>query len=315
MERSLRVLDAAIIVIDSSAGVQAQTATVWRQADRYNIPRMVFMNKLDKQNSNFEWALANISEKLSGKPVVCHIPVLDPNGSFESFIDVVNLVQYQWGDSIDYEGIKLLPEDCSEQVKKAREVLVSTLADYDDELADIVLSDSFKPLQLDAGSISRCIQIACSKHTCYPVVCGSALKNIGVSQCLDSVCYYLPSPSFQKLDKKGCDGTTVGVADDELSAFVFKIFSGFDSKLKTVSYVRVYSGILRAGDTVKVANSGNLEKIEKRLFEPMGDHFNPVKQIKAGNIGILAGLKHAKSGDTLVNKDSESPVSFAVFGD
>ena len=308
VERSLRVLDGVIVVIDASAGVQAQTATVWRQADRYRLPRMVFMNKLDKPNASFDWALKNISEKLSGTPLLCNIPVLDSNGCPTGFVDVVNLIKYPWGEGIDHDGVALLPEDCTAEIEAAREELVSTLVDYDDTLADIVLSDSFNPLDLSALEISQSIRAACSKHACYPVICGSALKNIGVKHCLDSVCHYLPSPSVENY----CGPN--GDARNELSAFVFKVFSGFDdSNRKTVSYVRVYSGTLRSGDAFKVANSGKVEKIGQHLYEPMGSELSPVKLIRAGSIGILSGLKYAKNGDTLVSKDGDASVSFGLL--
>jgi elongation factor G len=303
VERSLRVLDGAVAVFDGKEGVEPQSETVWRQADKYEVPRICFVNKMDKLGADFYFTVETIINRLKAKPLVIQLPI----GAENTFIGVVDLVTMRalvWRGETDlgaaYE-IEEIPADMQEQAAKYREILLEAVAETDEHL----LEKHFGGEELTVAEIKAAIRKLTVASEVYPVLCGSAYKNKGVQPMLDAVVDYLPSP----MDVPSIDGHAVGHeetiiqrhsdAKEPFSALAFKIVSHpFFGKL---TYIRVYSGHLDAGSEVLNATKDNKERIGK-IFQMHSNKENPVDSVTAGHIYAVIGLKNTTTGDTLCDK-------------
>ena len=305
VERSLRVLDGAVAVFDGKEGVEPQSETVWRQADKYNVPRICFINKMDKLGANFEFSVQTIRDRLHATPIVLNFPI----GSESSFSGVVDVLQMRAvrfpekdakgkdtrGAVVEYEEI---PADLVGRAEELRAELIETVAEADDELMEKYLEGE----ELSVDELKRGIRKLTVAGEAFPVLAGSAFKNKGVQPMLDAVLDYLPSP----LDVPDVEGHAPGKEDvvvtrsaDEkapFSALAFKVATHpFYGKLV---YVRVYSGRVSQGDMILNATKGKKERVGK-LFQMHSNKENPVEQAHAGHIYAFIGLKDVTTGDTL----------------
>ncbi|MGA8727707.1 MAG: elongation factor G, partial [Terracidiphilus sp.] len=298
VERSLRVLDGAVAVFDSVSGVQPQTETVWRQGDKYKVPRICFVNKMDKNGADFEYVLDSIRKRLGARPVALQIPI-GAEAGFKGVVDLIEMKAVLWHDeTMGAEfSIEPIPADLQKKAEAFRLQLIEVIAETDDVLLEKFLEGETPTIEeLKAGIRQATIDLKV-----FPVICGSAFKNKGVQTLLDAVVDYLPSP----LDKPPVEGIdpdhagkiVVRKADDNepLAALVFKLINDPFGKL---SFIRVYSGSLKTGDTVLNPRTGRTERIG-RIVKMHANKREDVTEIWAGDICACVGLKELKTGDTL----------------
>ncbi len=299
VERSLRVLDGAVAVFDGKEGVEAQSETVWRQADRYEVPRLCFINKMDKLGADFEYSFNSIRERLGANPVAVQYPIGQAD-SFEGIIDLLLMRAFYFdptelGARVEERDI---PEHLVETAQLWRHELIEKAADFDDELMEQYLEDE-EGVTVEA--LRRALRRGTIERRCQPVFCGSALRYIGVQRLLDGVVHYLPSPSevpeVRGVDPKDPKKQLTRPHDPEapLAALVFKVVSDSHGDL---SYVRVYSGTLRKGERVLNPNANKRENIS-RIFEMHAKERIAVDEAPAGSIVAVIGLKGSTTGDTL----------------
>ena len=306
VERSLRVLDGAVAVYDGVAGVEPQTETVWRQADKYNVPRMCFVNKLDRTGANFFRCVQMMRERLNSNALVLQLPI----GNEADFVGVVDLVEMRaltWrgetklGEEFNVEEI---PADMAEQAAEYRETLLETLADVDDEIAEAYLEGE----DISVATLKAAIRRATIADKVNPVLTGSAFKNKGVQPMLDAVVDYLPSPlDVDHVTGMLQDGVTeVERKTDEsepLSALAFKIAT--DQHLGKLTYVRIYSGVVENGAQVLNSTKDRKERIGK-IYQMHANKREELPRAGAGDIIAVAGLKQTTTGDTLC--DPQRPI-------
>jgi elongation factor G len=298
VERSLRVLDGAVAVFDAVAGVQPQSETVWRQADKYNVPRIAFMNKMDRPGADFKHAVQTIRDRLGANPVAIQVPI----GSEESFRGVVDLltrkgIVYGGEDKGAEPDIIDVPAELTAEVEAARERLVEALADCDDEIAHRYLEGQ----EISDDELRAALRRETIALKLVPVLAGSAFKNKGVQPLLDAVVDYLPSP----LDVSAVSGVNPKNGDSEerkpdgkdpFSALVFKIMA--DKHVGQLSFVRIYSGKLNAGSYVLNSTKGGRERVG-RIMRMHANKREDIEQASAGEILAVAGLKQVTTGDTI----------------
>ena len=299
VERSLRVLDGAVVVFDGVAGVEPQSETVWRQADRYQVPRICFINKLDRTGANFWRDVEMIQDRLGVKPVPIQLPI-GSEDQFKGVIDLVRMRALVWrddmGNTFDETDI---PADLLDEAKQHREALLEAVADVDDELAHKYLEGE----ELTEAEIKHGIRQATLQYKWVPILTGSALKNKGVQPMLDAVVDYLPSP----LDVPPIHGirpstdTEVLVSPDDsanFSALAFKIAA--DPFVGKLAFFRVYAGTLKSGSYVLNATKGKKERIG-RILQMHANHREEIDEVYAGDIAAAVGLKDTFTGDTLTD--------------
>ena len=298
VERSLRVLDGAVCVLDGNQGVEPQTETVWRQADKYNVPRIVFVNKMDKTGADFFNCVAEIIDRVAGKPVCIQLPIGAEN-QFKGIIDLVRMKAVVWdnenlGASFRDEEI---PADLLEQAKEYRLKLIEAAVELDDD----AMADYLDGKEPSEEVLKRLIRKAVVTRAFNPVLCGSAFKNKGVQPLLDAVVDYLPSP----LDREAIKGIdfkteeeTVRLPKDEepFSMLAFKIMD--DPFVGTITFCRIYSGHIETGTTVLNSTKDKKERIGRMLLMHANNR-EDIKEAYAGDIVALAGLKEVRTGDTL----------------
>ena len=312
VERSLRVLDGAIAAFCAVGGVEPQSETVWRQADKYNVPRIAYVNKMDRSGADYFSVMRQMKEILGANPC----PVTIPIGAEETFKGVVDLIRmkalvYPEG-SLDYE-VRDIPADLIDEANQWREHLVEKAAEYDEELMMKVLEDE----PITEEELIAAIRKGTLAMEITPMTCGSSFKNKGVQPLLDFVCAFLPSP----LDTAAVEGINPKTDEAEArrpdeaektSALVFKIATNpFVGRL---IYVRVYSGKLESGSYIFDARSGRKERIS-RMFQMHSNKQNPVEVLPAGDIGALIGLKDVRTGDTLCDEDAPIVLESMDFPD
>jgi elongation factor G len=298
VERSLRVLDGAIAVFDSVAGVEPQSETVWRQADRYRVPRIAFMNKMDRTGADFFASVQTMVDRLGARPVPVQLPI----GSEEHFRGVVDLVEMKaitWEDDL---GTKIdvgeIPAELSEQAQEYHHQLIDAVADHDEELTETYLEDESA---VTPDMLRRAIRAATLDITITPVLLGSAFKNKGVQPLLDAVIDFLPSP-LDVPPIHGVDPRTENelsrrpAIDEPFSALAFKVMS--DPYVGKLTYFRVYSGQVKAGERVLNTTTGKTERIG-RILQMHANHREERPEIGAGEIAAAVGLKATGTGDTL----------------
>ncbi len=297
VQRSLRVLDAGVVIFDGVAGVEPQSETVWRQADKYKVPRLCFINKLDRMGASFEKSFQSILERLTPNAVAINIPIgLEAN--FEGVIDLFNMkAVYFEGEHGENIVTKEIPENLKAEAEKWRKLMVEKIAESDDEILEKYLNNR----EITREEIKRTLRKRCLSYNLVPVLCGSALKNKGVQLILDAVVDYLPSPTnlppAKGFDPKTHDELTREANDNApFSALAFKLQT--DPYVGQLTYFRVYSGTLSAGSYVYNATTENQERVG-RILRMHANHREEVKEVFAGDIAATVGLKNTHTGDTL----------------
>ena len=306
VERSLRVLDGAVATYCAVGGVEPQSETVWRQADKYSVPRIAYVNKMDRNGADFFGVMSQMKSILHANPC----PVVIPIGAEETFKGVVDLICMKaiyWHDETmgaDY-SVEEIPADMVAEANEWRENLLDNVAEYDDEVAMKYLDD---PTTVTEEEIIRCTRIGTLKMAVVPMLCGSSFKNKGVQTLLDYVCAFLPSPldngHITGTDpRNGNEVTRMPDEKDKTAALAFKI--AVDPYVGRLVYFRVYSGEVTAGSYVYNPRSGKKERVS-RIFQMFSNKQNPVDVISAGDIGAGVGFKDIRTGDTLC--DENAPV-------
>ena len=302
VERSLRVLDGAVAVFDGKEGVEAQSETVWRQADRYRVPRLCFINKMDKLGASFDFSFGTLKTRLGANAIPIQYPIGQGN-EFHGIIDLMRMVAYYFeGEKGETMVEKPIPADWKETAEKWRHDMVEKICELDDSLMEKYLSEQPMTVEEIRGALRK----GTIARTCNPVLCGAALRNIGIQALLDTVIDILPCPT-EREQVEGTDPADKNVKltrphDDKapFAALVFKVVSDTHGDL---TYVRVYSGTLAKG--TRLLNPGNGKKENaSRIFEMHANNRIPLEQVTAGNIVAVVGIKDSYTGDTLCDADN-----------
>jgi elongation factor G len=304
VERSLRVLDGAVAVFCSVGGVEPQSETVWRQANRYGVPRMAFINKMDRTGADYFRVVEQIAERLKGSPVPTQIPI-GAEEHFEGVVDLVKMKAIKWDD--ETQGTRFeeqdIPEDLAELALEWREKLVEAAAEGDDQLLEKYLADG----ELSTAEIKRGLRARCLNGEVTPVMCGSAFKNKGVQALLDAVIDYMPSPAERPPITGTLDDETEAERpssdDAPFAALAFKIAT--DPFVGNLTFFRVYSGVLSSGDTIYNPVKSKRERIG-RLLQMHSNDREELKEVRAGDIAAAVGLKDVTTGDSLA--DIKEPI-------
>ncbi|GBF58930.1 elongation factor G [Candidatus Phycosocius bacilliformis] len=298
VERSLRVLDGAVCVLDGNQGVEPQTETVWRQADKYDVPRIVFVNKMDKIGADFYNCVSEIVTRVGGKPVCLQLPIGAEN-NFKGVIDLISMKAIVWlEESLGAKfNVEEIPADLVEKAQEYRHKLLEAVVEMDDD----VMMEYLEGVEPDEETIKRLLRVAVRRRAFHPVLCGSAFKNKGVQPLLDAVVDYLPSPAdreaIKAIDFKTDEETVRRPSDeDPFSMLAFKIMD--DKFVGTITFCRVYSGKCTAGDGVLNSSRDKKERIGRMLLMHANNR-EDIKEAYAGDIVALAGLKEVRTGDTL----------------
>ena len=315
VERSLRVLDGAVATYCAVGGVEPQSETVWRQADKYNVPRIAYVNKMDRSGADFFEVKRQMKDILGANPV----PVMIPIGAEENFKGVVDLIQMKaifWHDETmgaEYT-VEEIPAYMVDEAEEYRAKLIEAAAEYDDELMEKFFD---APETITEDELIAAIRKATLSMAMVPMCCGSSFKNKGVQTLLNYVCAFLPSP----LDTPAIEGTNPNTGneesrepseDEKTSALAFKIAT--DPYVGRLTYIRVYSGKVVSGSYVYNTRSGKKERVS-RLFQMFSNHQNPVDEISAGDIGAVVGFKDIRTGDTLCDEDAPIVLESMDFPD
>ena len=304
VERSLRVLDGAVCVLDSNQGVEPQTETVWRQGDKYAVPRIVFCNKMDKTGASFEQCLKDIKERLGARAVPIQLPI-GAEANFKGIVDLVRMKAVVWdneelGASFHDEEI---PADMLDAAKQARADMIEACAELDEKAMD----DYLNGIEMDNVTIKRLLRKAVLNASFFPVLCGSAFKNKGVQPLLDAVCDYLPSPldrpAIKGIDVKTGGDTTRPSSDTEpLALLAFKLM---DDQYGILTFCRIYSGVLSKGTSLLNSTRDKTERVGRMVLMHANNR-EEIAEAHAGDIVALVGLKDTRTGDTLC--DPTKPV-------
>jgi elongation factor G len=298
VQRSLRVLDGGVVVFDAVQGVEPQSETVWRQADRYGVPRICFVNKMDRVGASYERTIESIQDRLGANPIPMQVPI-GFEATFRGVVDLLHMQAIVWEDDLGKAPkVVEIPEDLREQAEEARRHMVEKIAELDDAL----IMKYLEAEEISIDELKTALRRGVLANRAYPVFAGSSLKNKGVQVLLDAVIDYLPSPAdipaVKAIDPKNDDAVIELPADDSapLSALVFKIVT--DPYVGRLAYVRIYSGVLSQGQTVQNSTKGKKERIG-RLIRMHADHREDVTEVRAGDIGAVLGFKESFTGDTL----------------
>ncbi len=305
VERSLRVLDGAVTVFDGVAGVEPQSETVWRQADKYGVPRICFVNKMDRIGANFFRCVDMIVDRLGAKPLILQLPI-GVESSYVGLVDLILMKAIKWNDeSLGAEFVvEEIPAELAEQAKEYRTKLIETAVEMDDVVIEAYLAGE----EPDAATLHRCIRKGTISGAFVPVLNGAAFKNKGVQTLLDAVVEYLPSPadvaSVTGLAEDGKTPMERKSSDDEpFAALAFKIMS--DPFVGSLTFLRVYSGVLEAGSQVFNSTKDERERVGRMLLMH-ANHREDIKEARAGDIIAIAGMRSTTTGDTLC--DPQKPV-------
>jgi elongation factor G len=312
VERSLRVLDGAVALFDSVSGVQPQSETVWRQGDKYHVPRICFVNKMDKAGADFEHVIETIRKRLGARPVAIQIPI-GAEANFKGVIDLIEMRAIVWNDETmgsEY-AVEAIPANLTKKAEAFRMQLVETVAEYDDDMLHKFLEgETPTPEELKVS-----LRKATIGMKVFPVMCGSAFKNKGIQTLLDAVVDYLPSPldvpAVEGIDPSDPSKVLIRKADDSepFSALGFKLINDPYGKL---GFIRIYSGSLKTGDTVENPRTGKTERVG-RLVKMHANKREDITEIYAGDICACVGLKELKTGDTLCSPSAPIALSAITF--
>ena len=305
VERSLRVLDGAVALLDANAGVEPQTETVWRQANNYNVPRMIYANKMDKIGADFYRCVETVKERLGATPAVLQLPI-GAESEFEGIVDLIEMKEHVWlgeelGASWDVRDIR---DELKDKAEEYRELLIETAVEADEEAMEAYLEGEMP----DVDKLRALIRKGCINVDFFPMMCGTAFKNKGVQPLLEAVTDYLPSPldvpAIKGIDAKTEEETVRKSSDDEpFSMLAFKIMN--DPFVGSLTFCRIYSGVLETGGSLMNTVKGKKERIGRMLQMHSNDRVD-IKEAYAGDIVAIAGLKETTTGDTLC--DSLKPV-------
>lgn len=313
VERSLRVLDGGVAVFDGSQGVEPQSETVWRQADKYHVPRIAFVNKMDKTGGDFYMSLASIHDRLSKDAVAIQLPI-GAESDFKGVVDLVGKKAYIFeGEHGESRKEVDIPEDMQAQVTEYRSQLMEKVAECDDNLLDAYLENG----ALTDDQLRKGLRTGTSNGKIYPVLCGSSLKNVGVQLMLDAVVAYLPSP-MDVPPSKGINPQTEAEEEREskneapLSAVAFKIAT--DPFVGKLTFIRVYSGVMTSGSYVYNSRSDGKERIG-RIVRMHANSREEIDKVEAGDIAAVIGLKDTRTGDTLCDEDHPIQLEAITFAE
>jgi len=304
VERSLRVLDGACAVFDAVHGVEPQSETVWRQADKYGVPRICFINKMDKMGADFEHAVDTIRKRLNARPVAIQLPI-GQEEKFKGVIDLMAMKAIVWNDEslgAEYE-VEDIPDELKKKAQAYHQILVETVVENDDQ--DELMHKYIEGETIGEAELKAALRRATLKMKVFPVICGTAFKNKGIQPMLDAVVDYLPSPQDVP-PVKGLNPDTGAEeqrpADDKapFSALAFKIMS--DSFVGQLTFIRVYSGHLKQGDSVHISGRSRSERIG-RLLKMHANKREDISEIYAGDICACVGLRHITTGDTICDEN------------
>jgi elongation factor G len=297
VERSLKVLDGAVAVFCAVGGVEPQSETVWRQADKYGVPRMGFVNKMDRSGANFLNVVGHVADRLKATAIPMQLPI-GAEESFEGVVDLVRMKAIYWNPDdkgMTYEA-KDIPADMLDQCQEYREKMVEAAAESDDTLMEKYLDSG----ELSTDEIKQGIRKRTINNEIVPMFCGSAFKNVGVQALLDAVIEYMPSPldvpAIEGEDDRGNRVTRPSSEDEPFAALAFKIAT--DPFVGTLTFMRVYSGVLKSGDSVYNTVKGKKERVG-RLLQMHANSREEIKEVRAGDIAAAVGLKNVTTGDTL----------------
>ena len=302
VERSLRVLDGAVAVFDGKEGVEAQSETVWRQADRYRVPRLCFVNKMDKLGASFDFSFGTMKSRLGANVIAIQIP-MGHGHELQGIIDLIeNKAYFFEGDKGDKVKVSDIPEEYAESAAKWRHEMIEKIAELDDDLMHKYLEGH----DVSEDEIRRGLRAATISRRCYPVLCGAALRNIGIQKLLDAVIDFLPCPT-EKPDVEGTDPQDkeqrLTRPHDEAAPFSALVFKVVSDQHGDLTYMRVYSGKLTKG--TRLLNPGNNKKENcSRIFEMHANNRIPLEEVGAGNIVAVVGIKDSYTGDTLCDPDN-----------
>jgi len=310
VSRSLRVLDGAIAVLDAQAGVEPQTETVWRQATDYHVPRLVFVNKMDKTGADFNASVVSLHKRLGANVHPIQIPIGAESG-FNGIIDIIAMKAYLFasGQTEDMKEIPI-PEEMMDAVSLRREELFAALADFDDELMVLYLEEQEIPLEM----IKKVLRKATLTVNFFPVLCGSAFKNKGIKLLLDAVIAYLPAPTdvpdIRGFDNREREIVVKSGDEGHFAALAFKVMT--DPYVGKLTFFRVYSGVLKSGSYVYNSNKKKKERIG-RILRMHANHRQEVKEVFAGDIAAAIGLKETTTGDTLCDEKRFVTLESMIF--
>jgi elongation factor G len=314
VERSLRVLDGAVIIFDAVNGVEPQSETVWHQADHYRIPRLAFMNKMDRVGADFFGSIAMMEEKLGSNPILLQIP-MGAEDSFEGVVDLIRMCSIRWNP--DDLGLTFefgdIPEDLEEDASRYRADLLEKIAEEDDDLLEKYLETG----DLDENEVLTLIKLMTVRYRGVPVYCGSSLKNMGVQPLMDGIVDFLPSPietpSVTGMNpKSGKQEERHSNEEEPLAALAFKLQN--DQQAGVLTYVRVYSGTLKNGTSVYNANRKKRERVN-RLIRMYSNRRENIDELTAGDIGVAVGFRQTSTGDTLCSEGKQILLEQPVFPD
>src|SRR5215469_898884 len=313
VERSLRVLDGAVCVLDGNQGVEPQTETVWRQADKYEVPRVVFINKMDKVGADFDKCVNDLIERVAANPVCVQLPI-GAESSFKGVVDLIRMKAVVWDD--ESLGAKYhdepIPADLEARAKEYREKMVEAAVDYDDAAMTAYLEGQ----EPDEATLRRLIRHGTVTRKIVPVLCGSAFKNKGVQPLLDAVVDFLPNPldrgAIKGIDPKGNEAERRPSDAEPLAAIAFKIMD--DPFVGTITFTRIYSGVMQSGTGVVNSTKDRKERIGRMLLMHANNR-EDIKEAFAGDIVALAGLKEVRTGDTLCDSQKQVILEKMEFPD
>ena len=310
VSRSLRVLDGAVTVLDGQAGVEPQTETVWRQATDYNVPRIVFVNKMDKIGADFEYSVSTIHDRLGANAAAIQWPI-GAEDQFKGHVDLIEMKAYIYDGSKDENNVETeIPADMVDLCEEKRELLIDTLSQFDDELAMMYLEGEEIPTELIKATIRK----ATLAVDFFPVLCGSAFKNIGVKRMLNAVIDYLPAPTdvaeIKGEDENGNEVIIKPTDDADFAALAFKVMT--DPFVGKLTFFRVYQGTITSGSYVKNTTKGVKERLG-RIMQMHANHREEIKEVYAGDIAAAIGFKGTTTGDTLTSEKSDIILEKMVF--
>ena len=311
VSRSLRVLDGAVTVLDAQAGVEPQTETVWRQATEYLVPRVVFVNKMDKTGANFKFSCESLGHRLGANAHPIQYPI-GSESNFKGIVDLVTLKAFMYEDNhADEKGTEVeIPADIMDDVLYYREELINAVADFDDELAEAYLDEK----EITVEMLKKAIRTATLSVKFFPVLCGTAFKNKGVKKMLDAIIDYLPSPvdvaQIKGKDELGEEVEILSSDDAPFTALAFKVMT--DPYVGKLTFFRVYSGTLTAGSYIYNASKGQKERVGRILLMHANNR-SEIKEVFAGDIAAAVGLKDTTTGNTMCDEKNQVILESMIF--
>ena len=299
VQRSLRVLDGAVLLLDSNAGVEPQSETVWRQANEYKVPRIIFSNKMDKLGADFYMSLGTVGDRLGAKTAAIELPI-GAESEFNGIIDLVTMKAYQYDGKPEENAVEIeIPADMKDKAVEYRNILIEAVADYDEELMMNYLDGG----EISVEMLKRAIRTGTLQAEFFPFMCGTALGNKGVKLLLDAVIDYLPAPTdidaIECTDENGNEVVRHASDNEPFTALAFKVMT--DPFVGKLTFFRVYSGVLKSGSYVMNSTKGTKERVG-RILQMHANHREEITEVYAGDIAAAVGLKNTTTADTLCDE-------------